>query len=130
MFIITDGILFAGFLAGYGFARFASDRPWPDPVQGLPPELHHADEAFTLITSSATMPACAMPFLRGHGDRRAAARFCWPGHARRRGVPRHAGDRVDPFIGEGARLDGNPWGIPFATYFFMMTGFRATCCSA
>ena len=29
IFIITDGLLFAGFVASYGFARLASES-WPD----------------------------------------------------------------------------------------------------
>ncbi len=52
-FIITDGLLFAGFLGTYGFARLASAE-WPDLSQ-----IFHlwfiSLMTFVLISSSATM---------------------------------------------------------------------------
>ena len=52
-FIVTDGLLFAGFLASYGFVRAASGS-WPKQA-----EVFHMNfitaMTFILITSSATM---------------------------------------------------------------------------
>jgi len=53
IFIVTDGLLFAGFLASYGFARTGA-ASWPDQQ-----EVFHlwfiSLMTFVLITSSATM---------------------------------------------------------------------------
>src|SRR3954470_3648893 len=52
-FIVTDGLLFAGFLASYGYARLLAFH-WPDraTVFSLP---YIAAMTFVMITSSATM---------------------------------------------------------------------------
>src|SRR3954469_19035668 len=52
-FIVTDGLLFAGFLAAYGYARlFPIHLPDQASVFSLP---YIAAMTFVLITSSATM---------------------------------------------------------------------------
>ena len=53
VFIVTDGLVFAGFLASYGYARLMSSR-WPaqDEVFSLS---YLAAMTFVLISSSATM---------------------------------------------------------------------------
>ena len=52
-FIVTDGLLFAGFLGSYGYARILTSN-WPDQshVFSLP---YIAAMTFVLISSSATM---------------------------------------------------------------------------
>ena len=61
IFIVTDGLLFAGFLASYGFARLASES-WP-PQE----EVFHlwfiSLMTFVLISSSATMATAENPML-------------------------------------------------------------------
>jgi cytochrome c oxidase subunit 3 len=122
-FIVTDALLFAGFLGSYGFHRLGSTN-WP-----------HASEVFhlvlitvmtfVLISSSATM-ATAVAAARA-GDRRTVQRFlgltivggliflgmqalAWSG-----------------FLADGGRLHSNPWGdAGFGAYFFMVTGFHGT----
>src|SRR5215470_6461961 len=70
-FIVTDGLLFAGFLASFGYARVVASH-WPDQalVFSLP---YIAAMTFVLITSSATM-ASALQAARD-GQRAAALRF-------------------------------------------------------
>lgn len=122
-FIVSDALLFAGFLAGYGFNRLASDT-WPERS-----EVFHLNfitlMTFTLITSSATM-ATAVGGAR-RGDSKTAVRFllltalvglCFLGMQ---------AYEWTVFIGDGARLDANPWGVPaFSAFFFMITGFHGT----
>src|SRR5215467_7572733 len=62
-FIVTDGLLFAGFLASYGYARLLEDR-WPDQasVFSLP---YIAAMTFVLISSSATMASAVDAARRG-----------------------------------------------------------------
>src|SRR3990172_13354306 len=55
IFIVTDGLLFAGFLAGYGFVRLASPH-WPNQSEVFHLELIGV-MTFVLISSSATMAA-------------------------------------------------------------------------
>src|SRR5262245_37877329 len=57
-FIVTDGLLFAGFLAWYGYARILAIR-WPDTRQvfSLP---YIAAMTFVLISSSATMASAVL----------------------------------------------------------------------
>lgn len=122
-FIVTDALLFAGFLGSYGFHRLGSPN-WPDAG-----EVFHllliTFMTFVLISSSATM-AVAVAAARA-GDRGKVKVFLaltmvgglvflgmqaieWSG-----------------FIAEGGRLHSNPWGdAGFSAYFFMITGFHGT----
>src|SRR5215471_2539307 len=52
-FIVTDGLLFAGFLAAYGYARLMSFH-WPQQSDVFSLK-YIAAMTFVLITSSATM---------------------------------------------------------------------------
>ncbi len=122
-FIITDGLLFAGFLAGYGYSRVIS-RAWPDAgsVFNL---LLIAAMTFVLISSSATMASAV-----------AGARTSSRGQVTRYLLLTAVGGAVflamqayewSHFIHEGATPAGNPWGDPlFGSYFFMITGFHGT----
>jgi cytochrome c oxidase subunit 3 len=122
-FIVTDGLLFAGFLASYGYARLLSPD-WPDRsvVFSLP---YIAAMTFVLISSSATMA----------GGVDAARRADWTmtfrfvaatalGGLAFVGMQAYEWTHV---IEEGARLSANPWGVPaFGAYFFLLTGFHGT----
>jgi len=123
IFIITDGLLFAGFLSAYGYARLGTEA-WPDQL-----EVFHlwfiSAMTFVLISSSATM-ATAVGAAR-HKDGRLVSRMI---------VATLAGGAIflgmqayewTTLIREGASLYSNPWGVPqFANYFFVITGFHGT----
>lgn len=122
-FIVTDGLLFAGFLAGYGYARLAAPR-WPDP-RGVFDLGLIALMTFILISSSATM-ASAVAAAR-LGDRRAATRFIWLTVAGGTGFLALQAYEWSHLIAAGARLFANPWGVPlFSAYFFLLTGFHGS----
>jgi cytochrome c oxidase subunit 3 len=123
LFLVTDALLFAGFLSGYGFVRLASPG-WPD-VANVVPMLKIAVMTFVLISSSATMAAAVGAAHRR--DLRRAAVFV-AGTAL--GGAAFLGMQVTEWatlIHEGARLTSNPWGpAPFGAFFFMITGFHGT----
>ena len=123
VFLVTDALLFAGFLASYGSIRLAAGE-WPDQAEVFSMPLI-ATMTFILITSSATMASAVGAAHRK--DLKTAVRFViltaiggalflsmqaweWSG-----------------LIHEGARLGSNPWGTPaFGAFFFMITGFHGT----
>lgn len=123
LFIVTDAVLFAGFLASYGFNRLAADS-WPDRTAIFHLEFITA-MTFILITSSATM-ASAVGAARA-GRSKLTLRFlgltilgglCFLGMQ---------AYEWTSFIQDGARLDGNPWGpAAFSSFFFMITGFHGS----
>ena len=123
VFIITDGLLFAGFLGGYGFARLAS-AAWPDRSA-----VFHLNfialMTFTLISSSATM-ATAVAAAR-KGDKKIALRFLLLTIAGGLAFLGMQAYEWTTLIRAGARLDSNPWGVPhFGAYFFLITGFHGS----
>ena len=121
-FIVTDGLLFAGFLASYGYAR-AMSAAWPDQaaVFALP---FITLMTFVLITSSATMASAV--WAAQHDRRGLAAPLRLADAPRRPRLPRHAGVRM----GDADRRRGEPSApIPganplFGAYFFVTTGFH------
>ena len=122
-FIVTDGLLFAGFLASYGYARILAFH-WPDQASVFSLS-YIAAMTFVLISSSATM-----------------ATAVWAARERRRptvlrfvlltalGGVIFLGMQAFEWghlIAEGARLNTNPWGdASFGAYFFLLTGFHGT----
>lgn len=123
IFLVSDALLFAGFLVGYGFVRMANPA-WPDqgevflmPYIGL--------MTFVLITSSATMATAVGAAHRK--DLKLAARFVFFTAI---GGLAFLGMQVNEWYGlihEGARLTENPWGPGvFSGFFFMITGFHGT----
>ena len=108
VFIITDGLLFAGFLGGYGIARLAS-AAWPDRSA-----VFHLNfialMTFTLISSSATM-ATAVAAAR-KGDKKIALRFLLLTIAGGLAFLGMQAYEWTTLIRAGARLDSNPWGVP------------------
>ena len=123
IFIVTDGLLFAGFLAAYGFARLASPQ-WPDQF-----EVFHigfiSAMTFVLISSSATMASAVEAAQKGARAR--VLRFVLltiVGGLVFLGMQAYEWTSI---IHEGGRLNGNPWGVPqFGSYFFLITGFHGT----
>ncbi len=122
-FIVTDGLLFAGFLASYGYARLLAFN-WP--VQSQVFSLKYiAAMTFVLITSSATM-ASAVQEAR-NGRRTSALKYVLLtalGGATFLGMQAYEWTHL---IREGASLTRNPWGdASFGSYFFLLTGFHGT----
>jgi cytochrome c oxidase subunit 3 len=122
-FIVTDGLLFAGFLASYGYARILAFH-WPDQAEVFSLK-YIAAMTFVLITSSATMASAV--HAMAEGKRRDALRFVVLtaiGGAAFLGMQAYEWSHL---IGEGARLVRNPWGeASFGAYFFLLTGFHGT----
>jgi cytochrome c oxidase subunit 3 len=120
-FIVTDGLLFAGFLASYGYARILAFH-WPNQssVFSLP---YIAAMTFVLISSSATMASAV------DATRRSRLRASLPfvlltaaGGAIFLGMQAFEWRHL---IEAGARLNTNPWGdASFGAYFFLLTGFH------
>lgn len=121
LFIVSDALLFAGLLAGYGFVRTVSGR-WP--YQGNVFHLEFiALMTFVLISSSLTM-AIAVGAAK-HGHKATVTRgllLTILGGIGFLGCQAYEWTNV---INEGARLYANPWGVPqFSASFFVLTGFH------
>jgi cytochrome c oxidase subunit 3 len=123
IFLVSDGLLFASLLVGYGFVRLASPS-WPDPGNVF----HLSMIGFMtllLISSSATMGSAVAAASRA--DMLAARRFIlftMIGGAAFLGMQAYEWTSL---IQEGARLNFNPWGVPqFGAAFFMITGFHGS----
>jgi len=123
VFIVTDALLFAGFLGSYGFARLAS-ASWPD-RSGIFHLNFIALMTFTLISSSATM-ATAVGAAR-QGRSKSALQFVLltlVGGLAFLGMQAYEWTTL---IQAGARLHSNPWGVAhFGAYFFLITGFHGS----
>jgi cytochrome c oxidase subunit 3 len=122
-FIVTDGLLFAGFLASYGYARILAFR-WPDQASVFSLK-YIAAMTFVLITSSATMASAVQASREGRW--RETLRFVLlttVGGAVFLGMQAYEWSHL---IEEGAKLTANPWGdASFGAYFFLLTGFHGT----
>ncbi|MFQ5550426.1 MAG: cytochrome c oxidase subunit 3 [Gemmatimonadales bacterium] len=122
-FLVSDALLFAGFLVAYGFVRLASPT-WPDrgevflmPYIGL--------MTFVLITSSATMATAVGAAHRN--DLKLAARFVLFTVIGGVAFLAMQANEWYGLIREGAGLTQNPWGPgSFTSFFFMITGFHGT----
>jgi cytochrome c oxidase subunit 3 len=123
VFLVTDALLFAGFLASYGVIRLAAGE-WPDQGEVFSMPLI-ATMTFILITSSATMASAVGAAHRN--DLKTAVRFVLLTAV---GGVLFLGMQATEWSGlihEGARLSGNPWGPQaFGAFFFMITGFHGT----
>ena len=122
-FIVTDGLLFAGFLAAYGYARLLAFH-WP--AQSDVFSLKYiAAMTFVLITSSATMASAVQEAK--DGKPRGALKFVLltaVGGLVFLGMQAYEWTHL---IAEGASLMNNPWGdASFGSYFFLVTGFHGT----
>lgn len=124
LFIISDALLFAGFLAAYGFNRLAADA-WPDRAQVFHMN-YIAAMTFVLITSSATMATAVGAAKRG--DKKLIIRFMWLtvlGGLAFLGMQAYEWVQI---IGHGASPWHNPFGggQGFTAFFFMITGLHGT----
>jgi cytochrome c oxidase subunit 3 len=122
-FIVTDGLLFAGFLSSYGYARLLAFH-WPDQA-GVFSLKYIAAMTFVLISSSATMASAVDAAKKG--QLKSALRYVLLtaiGGVVFLGMQAYEWSHL---IGEGARLTHNPWGdASFGSYFFLLTGFHGT----
>ncbi len=121
IFLVSDTLTFAGLLAGYGAMRLTLGR-WPVQIEIFNIALV-STMTFILICSSATMAVAVAAARRG--DHRRVLRYLMLTVL---GGLFFLGAQVyewTHFIGEGARLFANPWGIPqFSATFFIITGFH------
>jgi cytochrome c oxidase subunit 3 len=121
IFIISDALTFAGFLIAYGFMRMTSGG-WPKQTEVFNMALI-TFMTFALISSSAVM-AMAVGAARA-GEPKKAVKFLTLTII---GGTIFLGCQAfewSHFIGEGATLTKNPWGVPqFAASFFVITGFH------
>lgn len=123
IFLVTDALLFAGFLVGYAYVRIAAES-WPDQGEVFTMALIGV-MTFVLITSSATM-ASAVGGAHS-GDMRRARLFVILtaiGGVLFLGMQAYEWTAL---ISEGATLTQNPWGVrSFSAFFFVITGFHGT----
>ena len=121
VFIVSDALTFVGFIMAYGIMRAVSPA-WPDQAEVFSMGLI-TFMTFALISSSAVM-AMAVGAAQ-QGKQKDAVRFLLLTII---GGVIFLGCQVYEwahFIGEGARLDSNPWGVAqFSAIFFVMTGFH------
>jgi cytochrome c oxidase subunit 3 len=121
IFIISDALTFAGFLVAYGFMRRVAPA-WPEQTEVFDMVLI-TFMTFILISSSAVM-AMAVSAARA-GNPKSASTFLGltiVGGLIFLGCQAYEWSH---FIGEGATLTHNPWGVPqFAAAFFVITGFH------
>jgi len=122
-FIVTDGLLFAGFIASYGYARVLAFH-WPAQSEVFSLK-YIAAMTFVLITSSATMASAVQESTTG--NRGGALKYVLLtalGGLAFLGMQAYEWSHL---IAEGARLTHNPWGdASFGSYFFLLTGFHGT----
>lgn len=123
MFIVTDGLLFAGMLTAYGFVRIASPV-WPDQAAVFHLQFIGV-MTFVLITSSATMAAAVGAAREGKRSRIVPfLGLTVVGGLIFLGMQAYEWATI---IDEGGRLHTNPWGPPgFGASFFVITGFHGT----
>lgn len=122
-FLVTDALLFAGFLSGYGFLRLAAGA-WPNRAEVFSLAFI-GFMTFVLITSSATMAtAVGAAHRRDLSRARTFVLLTALGGLVFLGCQAYEWTHI---IQEGARLTSNPWGVPaFSGFFFMITGFHGT----
>jgi cytochrome c oxidase subunit 3 len=121
IFIVSDALTFVGFIIAYGMMRAMSPE-WPDQAEVFDMGLI-TFMTFALISSSLFMAMAVGAAQQGRPKE--AVRFLLITIV---GGVIFLGSQVyewSHFIGEGARLDTNPWGVPqFSASFFVMTGFH------
>ena len=123
IFLVSDAILFAGFLAAYGFVRLGNGT-WPEQSDVFSMVLIGV-MTFVLISSSATMATAVGAAHRG--DLARARRFTLLTAVGGAIFLSMQAREWYELIHEGARLTSNPWGpAPFGAFFFMITGFHGT----
>lgn len=121
LFIVSDALTFAGFIVAYGFLRSVSPE-WPDQSEVFSMGLI-TFMTFALISSSAVMAISVGAAQQG--NRKEAVTFLWLTIVGGLIFLSCQAYEWAHFIGEGGRLDSNPFGVPqFGAVFFVMTGFH------
>lgn len=121
LFLISDAMTFAALLVGLWVARLGSPT-WPNRLEIV--NLRFVAAMTVILICSSTTMALAVYAAR-QGARRQAV---WLLAATIAAGCLFAGMQATEwshFIGEGARLTGNPWGVPaFSFTFFVITGLH------
>jgi cytochrome c oxidase subunit 3 len=121
LFLISDAMTFAGLLIGLWVTRLGSPA-WPNRLEII--NLRFVATMTVIVLCSSTTMALAVFAIR-QGARRQAVWFL--AATITAGIV-FAGMQATEwahFIGEGARLTGNPWGVPaFSFTFFVITGLH------
>jgi cytochrome c oxidase subunit 3 len=122
LFLISDAMTFAGLLIGLWVMRLASPT-WPNHLPGVMNIPFVATMTVILICSSTTM-AMSVYALR-QGLRRQAVWFLAATVVAGLVFAGMQAREWTHFIEQGARLTGNPWGVPaFSFSFFIITGLH------
>jgi cytochrome c oxidase subunit 3 len=122
LFLISYAMTFAGLLIGLWVMRLASPT-WPNHLPGVMNIPFVATMTVILICSSTTM-AMSVYALR-QGLRRQAVWFLAATVVAGLVFAGMQAREWTHFIEQGARLTGNPWGVPaFSFSFFIITGLH------
>lgn len=121
IFIISDALIFSSLLAAYGFERYISGA-WPNRWEIFHPGYIVA--MTVLLLSSSTTMAIAVESLK-EGKKGLSSFFYVLTICAGFVFLGMQAYEWSHFIGEGARLTTNPWGVPmFSALFFLITGFH------
>jgi len=121
LFLISDAMTFAGLLIGLWAARLGSPT-WPDRLEIINLRFVAA-MTVVLICSSTTMALSV--YTARQGARRPTVWFLAATIAAGLIFAGMQAMEWSHFIEEGARLTGNPWGVPaFSFTFFVITGLH------
>ena len=122
LFLISDAMTFAGLLIGLWVTRLGSPTPWPNRLEII--NLRFVATMTVILLCSSTTMALAVFSIR-QGSRRQAVWFLAATIAAGLAFAGMQAMEWSHFIGEGARLTGNPWGVPaFSFTFFVITGLH------
>jgi cytochrome c oxidase subunit 3 len=121
LFLISDAMTFAALLVGLWVARLGSPT-WPNRLEIV--NLRFVAAMTVILICSSTTMALAVYAAR-QGARRQAVWFLAATIAAGCLFAGMQATEWSHFIGEGARLTGNPWGVPaFSFTFFVITGLH------
>ncbi len=121
LFLISDAMTFAALLIGLWVTRLGSPT-WPNRLEIINLRFVAA-MTVVLICSSTTMALSV--YAARQGARRAIVWFLAATIAAGLIFAGMQAMEWSHFIGEGARLTGNPWGVPaFSFTFFVITGLH------
>jgi cytochrome c oxidase subunit III len=121
LFLVSDAMTFAGLLVGLWVTRLASPA-WPNRLEIF--NLRYVAAMTVILICSSTTMALSVYALRQH-LRRQGVWFLAATIAAGLAFAGMQAVEWSHFIGEGARLAGNPWGVPaFSFTFFIITGLH------
>ena len=121
LFLISDAMTFAALLVGLWVARLGSPT-WPNRLEIV--NLRFVAAMTVILICSSTTMALAVYAAR-QGARRQAVWFLTATIAAGCLFAGMQATEWSHFIREGARLTGNPWGVPaFSFTFFVITGLH------